>query len=157
MQPSADVVPAAPPAPPDRHAALDWARGHVDIEKYRRVSSRPWAKTYQIRHADGDAYLKILNPVLSGTVDVTAMLARRFPDTVPATIATDAPHGLLLSAGHGGRDLARKPGEERRTRLLRAYARIQAESRRDDELPTANSTAISPARRMGTRGGTSSR
>ena len=140
MQESANVTaettssPSARSSSPDRRLALDWARDHIDVEKYRRVSSRPWAKTYRLKSANGDAFLKILAPVLSGTVDVTARLAERFPETVPATIATDAERGLLLSAGHGGRDFDRKPGEERRVRLLCAYARIQANSRLDDEL-----------------------
>lgn len=116
---------------------LRWAEKHITSLASERCTRRPWATTWCLKTSQGDAWLKQLSPVLSRSIDVSVQLATKFPDTVPAVIAADAERGFLLFADHGAKALRRVPDEEQRTRLLSAYANLQAIAVKDQKLQQA--------------------
>ena len=120
--------------PNDMDEPLRWANEHIAASSSVQCTQRPWATTWRLKTSQGDVWLKQLAPVLSESINASVHLAGKFPNTVPGVISADAERGLLLSSDHGGKALDRAPEEMHRTRLLAAYAHIQAHSVDDPEL-----------------------
>lgn len=114
--------------------ALDWSGQFLNLKKTEQISNNPWGKTFKISHDAGIAYLKILPAALASAAKTTPYLASKHPQTIPAAIKADPDNGLLLLAGHGGKDFKEKPSESDRVNILSTYATIQARGVEDSEL-----------------------
>jgi hypothetical protein len=78
--------------------------------------------------SDGDLYFKALSPLHVFEAALTAVLARRFPERVPALVAVDTERGWMLMRDGGTRlrELVRTPDELWRwERVLPLYAELQ--------------------------------
>ncbi|NND92940.1 MAG: hypothetical protein HKN42_18935 [Granulosicoccus sp.] len=134
----------------DSDQAIDWASRFLSVDSIEPVSDTPWARTWRIRHVHGCAYLKAVPSALLNATRSVPALATRFPEVIPAVLASEPERGLLLLADHGGKDLQRKPEESVRSQLLKTYARLQAEctiassteSNLPDGLPTPDPVAL---------------
>ena len=111
-----------------------WVGESIPVEKIELVSTRPWARTYQIRSGDDCYFLKELPPQQAPVLPAIRLLAKSFPETVPKVIACSSSQGLLLLAHHGGKDVGRHPSRSQRRNILKTYAALQAKSASNREL-----------------------
>jgi len=106
--------------------ALDWARRQTPVEAVALVRQSPWGTTLRLDGPSGAGFLKVLPRAQAGAVATVVSISAALAGAAPATIASEASRGWLISADHGGQP----PGVGFREAcdLLRAYAGIQARS-----------------------------
>lgn len=82
-----------------------WVEQHVEpTGPIEQVHDYPWSSVWTVPVAGGAVWLKHCKPVQAFEVPLTAALADRWPERMPALLALDAERGLLL-LGDAGRPL----------------------------------------------------
>lgn len=123
----------APAALTEAHAWVEaqlthlGARGTGPIEQ---VHERPWSTVLRVPTDRGDLYLKSCAPALRHEAAITAFLARRRPDVVPAPLAVDLEQGWMLMADAGTqlRELVEAEHDVSRwLEVLPLYAQLQVD------------------------------
>ena len=84
-----------------------------------------WAKTHHLSRGEETAWLKVLSPESSVSLQALKVISEELSPHVPEVLHYDAAQRVLLFADHGGSE----PGTltfPQRAKLLEAYARMQA-------------------------------
>ena len=87
-----------------QEACEAWVREHVALAGPIELAfARPWASVWRVPTAAGNVWLKTCGPVQAFEPQLTAVLARRWPDRLPEVLAHDASRRWLLLADAGAR------------------------------------------------------
>jgi hypothetical protein len=106
-------------------AAEEWIHEHVTpTGEIDLVQERFWSTVLRVPVADGQVWLKACTAVHGHEVALTAALAERWPDRLPAVIAHDEASGWLLLAD-GGTAMDSNRDLEHWVALLPRYAELQ--------------------------------
>jgi len=98
------------------------------------IHERPWATVLRVPTHDGDLFLKAEEPLQAYEVELTVMLASRWPDRVPEVVAADTERSWLLLRD-GGVRIADSGDLHVFPRALELYGELQVgESGHVDEL-----------------------
>ena len=89
--------------PADWIAAQVAAAGARMTGPIEEVHRRPWSTVLRVQTDGGPVFFKASPPSLGREPAITALLARRRPDVVPAPLAIDAERGWMLMADAGAR------------------------------------------------------
>jgi hypothetical protein len=114
--------------PADWIAAQVTAAGERMTGPIEEIHRRPWSTVLRAQTDRGPVFFKASSPALSREPAITAFLARRRPDVVPAPLAVDAERGWMLMADAGARlrELVEHEGDARRwLEALPLYAGMQ--------------------------------
>jgi hypothetical protein len=114
--------------PADWIAAQISAAGARITGPIEEVHRRPWSTVLRVQTDRGPMFFKASSPTPSREPAVTAFLARRRPNVVPAPLAIDAQRGWMLmpDAGARLRELAEREGAVTRwLDVLPLYAGMQ--------------------------------
>jgi hypothetical protein len=109
-------------------AAQVAAAGAAMTGPIEEVHRRQWSTVLRVQTDRGLMFFKASSPALSREPAITAFLARRRPDVVPAPLAVDAERGWMLMADAGARlrELVEHDGDGTRwLDVLPRYAGLQ--------------------------------
>lgn len=102
-----------------------WIHAQVEVAgSIEVVHERPWATVRRVPIAGGVAWFKACAPVQAFEPRLTAALARRLPDRLPAVLAHDEERAWLL-LGDAGEPLGFDGGPEPWLAVLPRYAELQ--------------------------------